>query len=219
MLGKCCGCFARQLNRFGWAFVVILSLAMVVFASFSLLLPWFEIDYFGGCDGHYMAVELPWGMCNIYVPGSAKARNCLGWDNDGGWREVDEQSGKSTHFARTYLFPYILIMNMVALTFAGIQFIISVMYYRWIMSYRVLLWPILGQYLVLFLTLSYFALLTGAQTLGLNSTVTDPATWQYTNTCEQHKAYPAVGYSLVNSGGTTCVYIVVTLVSFPNRLW
>ena len=203
---------SKMINRFGWAIVSFLTLVMTLFTANSFTLSWWNIDYTGSCSNFYVVVMLRYGVCEAREsqhPEDSNSR-CIQWYEDSDWEDVDEVSGSDTSHAHTYTYPTILILSYACEAVLVLQLFICL--YQWRQLIKVM-WL---QRAVLLLTASFMAMEAYIYSVGSDTSVTNPDTWSFTNSCSSKSSYPGFG-AYMPAAAAYIGWAVLFILNFPEK--
>jgi hypothetical protein len=180
--------------------------------TFTFALPWWVIKCYDNCDGHLYTVELDIGVCSVGKIGGFSESNCIRWDDSQQWDDIDLTFGTNTAHAAHFIYPRVYKLTLTSLSISLLQFLICV-----ISLFKPGPFPIiLYQILVIFFATTYQVLVTLAQSLGSNNSITDGSTWQDYTSCS--KSYDSPYYAYWTFAATqTLTFLMLFLVISPNR--
>lgn len=205
---------SKMMNRFGWAVVTIISIAMLIFTGLSLTLPWWAIDYTHNCGGYYKVLMLRYGMCDTASSQHPEqnSKKCTAWYDKEGWDQIEQDSGVDTHRAVTYTYPLILVFTYTAMAVLLLQLLICI--FQW----RNMLKNMWMQRCVLLLTAIFLTLQAWINSIGPDTPLTDENTWKYTNECTESNSYPGFG-DYFPVAAAYMGWVVFFVANFPDKCW
>jgi hypothetical protein len=205
----------RLMSRGAWIMVSVLLCLILIFTSFSVILPFWSIEYFDGCDREFIIIYMLAGACQTSDPTIFIADNCTSWSDHSDWERIDQESDGHAHTAEeaktalpaSYgLLIGASVVTAVQLLVAGCQlnfFSKSPWCQRTMMAASVL----------------YVALIIIALSVSQATTVFDSETWQFTNTCSQSTSSPQTGVVLLFPFTIVFTSTVFMLSLFPEKVW
>jgi hypothetical protein len=158
------------------------------------------------------------GVCQRVTKsnGSQKWEDCISWEDDDEWHDIDVVTGTHTYGAVKHRYRYTVVLSALSLSVMVIQSLLCIISIKYPIRRRVY------QFIVSGLSITYVLLTLGSAALGSDTPLTDYNTWGKVYDCsatKDHLSYPDVGYFLMNTIAPIHIGVILFVIFFPSQFW
>lgn len=205
----------KIISKFAWQVLATLCILILIQSIVAHEDRWWDLTFQNGCENEFhLVVDVRSGMCYSSTAVGTSFTECLSWEKEEVWEEIDSVTGRNTQRDAKYYFPIIGILLSILLGIAALQVILCLLSLRHPESMK----GKFRQYFLTALLVCYLLIAVGVELVGSDTDVTRTSTWKNYHDCTDTASYPLTAFWANVMAKIFCI-IALIIVLYPAKFW